>query len=491
MTGLIIVALYLVVVLGIGVYAYRSNVRFAGTEEYLLAGRSLGWFLALFALLATQYSALTVQGFPANMYTFGLPGFIAIVGFAVFIYPMLWSFWAPRIWKLGRLHGQITPGDILEDYFSSRGPRYVISAVMFIAIIPYLQVQIIGAGFLFNVATGGLISVQGGGIILYVVAILYTILGGMRGLAMTDTIQGVMLSVGVAATAFAVIFAIGDGSVAGIFQTVGADHSEYLTVPGAAGPWQWPFLITWMISLGLGIPSHAHMWLRIHISRDLRVVRAFPLILVLSFPLIMVMGFIIAAGAIPVLEPGSVSPDSMVPVMAERFGGPAVLLMVAAAGIAAMMSSLDGQAHALGALVTRDWIQPLRGVPDPKQQGRITRFTIALVASVALALSLVFPQVLLFLGAFSAALGAQIVPPLVPVMLGHRWITKQGVIAGLVVGTVAVVAFGFGPLADYGGIFGGFTALVLNLIAVVLVSLATKAGRPDREGVELVRSAGW
>jgi len=53
-----------------------------------------------------------------------------------------------RIWRIGRKFGHITPSDTLEHYFESKALGYVVAVVLFLAVVPYLQTQIMGMAYL-------------------------------------------------------------------------------------------------------------------------------------------------------------------------------------------------------------------------------------------------------------------------------------------------------------------------------------------------------
>lgn len=74
-----ILVVYFLAVAAIGLVAWRRFPQ-SDPESYILGGRGLGWFVAAFTLMATQYSALTFLGFPGTMYRAGLAGFVAVTG---------------------------------------------------------------------------------------------------------------------------------------------------------------------------------------------------------------------------------------------------------------------------------------------------------------------------------------------------------------------------------------------------------------------------
>jgi solute:Na+ symporter, SSS family len=66
------------------------------------------------------------------------------------------SFWlGPKIWASGREHGYLTQAQLFGDRFQSPGLRAVASVTGIVAMVPYISIQMIGAGYVFNITTGG------------------------------------------------------------------------------------------------------------------------------------------------------------------------------------------------------------------------------------------------------------------------------------------------------------------------------------------------
>jgi Na+/proline symporter len=259
---------------------------------------------------------------------------------------------------------------------------------------------------------------------------------------MTDTLQGVLLLVGLVGGTVIVVNVA--GGVGASFDIVRSASPELLTLPGPNDAWTWIFLVSWVVPVGIGWTMHPHMWIRMHIPKTVNYIRMWPIWVVVSFPI--VMGSALLAGiAGQAIRPGVTDPQQtdtmMISLILENFPA-AVAGAVAAAGIAAMMSSVSSQIHGVGASVSRDFLHKLFPEHDPKQGVLYTRVSILLVGGVGLYLSLTSPALLTTLGAFAAAWGAQAAPAAIAALAGWRWATKWGVIIGAVAGTVAMLWIG-------------------------------------------------
>jgi SSS family solute:Na+ symporter len=479
-------------VLYIGLWAWRRYPQ-TDTESYILGGRGIGWLVAGFTLMATQYSALTFLGFPGTMYRSGLGGYVAITGMYIGFAALYWLLFAARTWKVGRAFGHTTPADTFSHFFESRWVGYVLGAMLIATLIPYIQVQILGIGILFDVATDGLIPFTLGAIIVYAVIILYTFLGGMRSVAYVDTFQGVLLFGGLVIGAVLVAFAAADGPLTAV-ETVKAEAPELVTLPGPGGVWGWLFLISWVIPVGLGWTMHPHMWIRMHIPKSVNFIRLWPMWVTLSFPIVMGAAFLIGmAGQVdrPGLTEQQATDTVMISMILDHF--PFFLgALIAAAGLAAMMSSVSSQVHGVGASVGVDFLSKWFPGQSESQRVLYTRGAVLAVALVGLYLSLTTPAFLTELGAFAAAWGAQAVPIAVASLAGWKWTTKWGAIAGALGGTVAMLWVGLGTdTQSWRGIYAGSWGLIVNIILFVVVSLLTPGARPSAQRVAEYQAVGW
>ncbi|MEX0715189.1 MAG: sodium:solute symporter family protein [Planctomycetaceae bacterium] len=493
--SIIVLAVYFAAVTFVGLYAWRKFPQ-SDPESYILGGRAIGWLVAMFTLMATQYSALTVLGFPGTMYRDGLAGYVAICGMYIGFAALYWMAFAARTWKLGRAFGHMTPGETFSHFYGSAWVGYLLGGMLILAVIPYIQVQILGLGFLFKTATGGMIDEATAAVLVYFLIIVYTLLGGMRAVALTDTLQGVLLVAGLVGGAAVVVHVA--GGIPATFSHVIASRPELLTIPGppdpdGRSPWPWPYLISFAIPVGLGWTMHPHMWIRMHIPKTVNYIRLWPLIVVASFPIVMGAAFFSGIAG-QVLRPGETNRQAtdtmMISLILENFP-PIVAGLVAAAGIAAMMSSVSSQIHGVGASFSRDYLHKLFPEHDPRRGVLYTRLSVLVVGAIGLYLSLTQPGFLTTLGTFSAAWGAQAAPAAIAALVGCRWATRWGAIAGTLGGSAVLLAIVATGVQHIAGLYAGAWGLAANVALFVGASLFTRSSRPDDGVVRAYRKVGW
>ena len=168
---------------------------------------------------------------------------------------------------------------------------------------------------------------------------------------------------------------------------------ELLTLPGPGNAWPWAYLLSWVIPVGLGWPMQPQMWLKMHIPRSVTYIRLWPLWVTISFPVVMGAAFLTGMTG-QVVQPGLTEREAtdtvMISLLLEYF--PAIVGgLVAAAGLAAMMSTVSSQIHSVGASVARDFLAQLFPDQEPRQQVWLARLAVIVVGFVGLYLSLTQP----------------------------------------------------------------------------------------------------
>ncbi|MEX2671226.1 MAG: hypothetical protein WD294_03845, partial [Phycisphaeraceae bacterium] len=192
---LAIIVAYMVAILGVGIFAARKSGR--TSTEYFLAGRSLRWPVIGLALFATNISTVHLVGLAADGYRLGL-----VIGnfewLAAFCLVLLGLVFAPFYFK----SGISTLPDYLEKRFSG-GSRTVLA---FMAVVGALFIHIgmsLYAGSAILESFFG-INVMASILIISAVTAIYTVVGGLKAVVVTESIQTVLLLFGaVAVTVFA------------------------------------------------------------------------------------------------------------------------------------------------------------------------------------------------------------------------------------------------------------------------------------------------
>ena len=191
--AVVFIAVYLVVMLGVGVFA-RTRRRSDSLTEFYLAGRNLGPFILFFTLYATQYSGNTVLGYPAEAYRLGY-AWIMSISFMMAVV-VVYLLYAPRLQRLACRHEFVTPGDWVDHRFGSPLLSLVTNLLLVVSLANYLLAQLMAMGHVVAGLSGNVVPYWAGVIVLILVIIIYETLGGLRAVVWTDVLQGLMLFVG-------------------------------------------------------------------------------------------------------------------------------------------------------------------------------------------------------------------------------------------------------------------------------------------------------
>jgi|Deesub1362B_J571_1020462.scaffolds.fasta_scaffold00509_4 SSS family solute:Na+ symporter len=487
-----VIAIYLLITLGVGLLAWRRYPP-VSFEDFVLAKRKIHWFTGFWSAAAAQFSALSFMGFIAFYYKFGVAGYVAILGMYLFLTCSMYYFIADKAWKLGKRFGHITPADVLGEYFSSKYYRYLVGIALILALVPYLQVQYAGVGILLDIATGGLVPFWLGGLILYIIMLAYTWAGGMRSVVWTDTIQGIIMLGAMLFGGFTLVFLIQGGIGAAYNHILEKIGPEFFTIPDRTGVWKWDYLLAWAIPVGLGWILHPHMWARLYYFERGHVVKYYPFVAGFIEYLLQTGGWIVVLAGVLILP--NVSPDQYL-LMTYRMYFPTVLFgLIAAAGLAAMMSSAAAQNHAVGMVVTRDIIHTAEANVSDRTEVLITRIAIAVVGFIAYLTAVFGYSLLLTSGAAAASLAtASILPQIATAMYGVSRIgpvklTKEGAIGGSFAGLIITLVLFLSPtLSKSIGLYPGIWGLAANIAAFIVVSAFTKTAVDELKAIEWKRT---
>ena len=191
-TELVVFILYLLCMLGIGVYFFFKG-RGSGEKEYFLGGRKMGPWVSALSAGASDMSAWVLMGLPASVFALGLGQAWIAIGLALG-YALSWIFEAPRLRAFSiAADDSITIPQYLTNRFKSRSHALqVVCAVIFlVAYTIYAASSIKAAGTLFNTVLG-----IDANIAMYIAAAIivgYTFMGGFSAVCWTDFFQGMLM----------------------------------------------------------------------------------------------------------------------------------------------------------------------------------------------------------------------------------------------------------------------------------------------------------
>jgi Na+/proline symporter len=461
-------------------WGIRGAMMAKTAADYFISGRRLPLWVFVLAATATSFSGWTFVGHPGLVFRDGFQ--YAYASFYTITIPFTGVMFLKRQWMLGKRFGYVTPGEMLADYFQGNGIRILTVIVALFFSIPYLGVQLRASGFLFNVLTDGALDVEVGMWMLSAVVFIYVASGGLRAVAYVDTVQCILLALGIT-----IIGIIGLSFVGGwgalndmIFKLTQADtnltpdgYSHYIAIPGViqfvsaggkavGGAWTGMMVLTYMFAL-MGIQSAPafSMW-----SFSNRNPEPFApqQVWASSFGIGFILFFFTAfqalathflggneamvaagvgtnaLGVTSYLKTGLMAQGNLVPSMINLLGdsAPYMVGLLAVCALAAMQSTGAAYMSTAGSMLTRDlykhYINPNA---DHRTQVMFGRIGVGIIVVSALIVATYTTDALVLLGGLAVAYGFQMWPALIAICW-WPWLTRQGVTWGLFAGIIAV-----------------------------------------------------
>lgn len=350
--SLIFVAAYLLSLLIIGWFASRQR-QDKSLGDYYLGGRGMGLWVLMLTLFATQYSGNALFGFTGQAYRTGftwlaiLHSMIAVVaGYLLF---------APQLQRLSRQHHFITPNDYIEHRFPSRALSALVALCLVVVLINYVLAQLKVMGLMVEGLSGGEVDAFWGVVVLAIIMMVYSTIGGMRSVAWTDAIQGAMMLMGFILIAIIIQNDMGGWSPA--FEQLRELAPEKLAPPDGRGAVTW---LSTVILIGIGASVYPQAIQRIYAARSARTLQqslaGMAVLPLFAVVVVLALGFV-AIARFPGLE-GAAADQVMALIMRDVLStgwfGHVVVTLLLGAILAALMSTADSALLALSSIFAKD-----------------------------------------------------------------------------------------------------------------------------------------
>ncbi len=481
-TGTIItLALYFLLMLGIGLYAFKEST--SDVSGYMLGGRKLGPAVTSLSAGASDMSGWMLLGLPGAMFVSGLSASWIAIGLFVGAFAN-YLLVAPRLRVYTELaNDAITIPDYFEKRFEDRSRllRIISSVVIVIFFTLYTSSGLVAGGKLFDSAFG--VDYAWGLWVTAGVVVAYTLFGGFMAVSMTDFVQGCIMFV---ALIVVPIVALTDvGGVGGLTETVrGVDPAllGLLTGTSLIG-------IISALSWGLGYFGQPHIIVRFMAIRSVKDIPAARNIGMTWMAVTIVGALATGLTGLAYATRNGVEvadPETIFIILSDVLFNPLVTGFLLAAILAAIMSTISSQLLVSSSSLTEDFYGVFfRRNASQRELVTVGRLAVVLVSLVAIYLaydpdSNVLTLVSNAWAGFGAAFG-----PLVILSLLWRRVTRNGALAGMIVGAVTVLFWVFVPVLPSGEalttvIYEIVPGFILATLATVIVSLM---GRPPESVV--------
>lgn len=421
---LIELAVYLVVCIAIG-FLYGKKAQ-SSEEEYWVAGRFLNKTWGAFAVYAVVGSASTIMGSAGIAYKAGLPVVAAVaLGFSL-QFPLIANLTAgPLLEK-----NICTLGDFFQDRIGGKHVRALYSILSLIFMAAYVVPNLKAGTLIGTYLMGDKFNYTTMAIIMGLVLIIYSSVGGMWAVTITDIIQGVIMMVGVLLLGITILVHSGDfGGFNGLVQTAMAAKPSLmnmgylpLTVIGLAFIWA-----LW----GLVAPMTVMRVLTMSNGKSAR--RSLTLASVFAAVTVIIAGLIAMTAA--TIDPNLANADMAFIVTMGQYFHPVIAGFLIASLFAAIMSSVDSFLLSCSATVARDiyksLINPKASEKTIIHMGMIALWVVGIITTWISTMNL--PLISIISG---WAAGALISAFCAPIVIGLYWdgISRNGVFWSMLIG---------------------------------------------------------
>ncbi|WP_101653519.1 sodium:solute symporter [Brevibacterium ihuae] len=468
-----IVLLYLAAMIAFG---FWGRMRAKNQEDYLVAGRRLGPVLFTGTMAAVVLGGASTVGGVGLGYEFGLSGMwlVFCIGLGIVLLSL---FFAPKIQRLEIY----TVSQMLELRYGS-GSRLVSGLIMTAYGLMISTTSTVAYGTIFHALLGidRVPAILLGG----TVVIVYSMLGGMWSITLTDFVQFIIQTIGIFLILLPLVI-----TEAGGFGAISAELGPTAFDPVAIGP---EAILTYFLIYTLGLLIGQDIWQRVFTARTPGVARWGGLSAGIYCLLYAVAGALVGTAA-QVIVPGIEVSDDVFVAVVDSSMTPVLAGLVLAAALSAVMSTSSGALLAASTVFRQDVVEPVlasRGAPrnrigsalrgglvrETGDEVRDSRLYLLSLGAVTIVLACIMPSVV---EALTVAYNLLVCGLFVPILGGLVWRrgTIIGVLAGMIVGALTTIV-----IMVVAGIYANpaiYLGLLASAVAYVVGSLASRPTEPE------------
>ena len=468
------IGLYFLLMISIGFYAYRKST--SNVNEFLLGGRKLGPAVTALSAGAADMSGWLLMGLPGAMYAVGLSSAWIAIGLTTGAY-LNYVFIAPslRVYT-EKADNAITIPDYFEKRFrdNSRVLRLISGVVILIFFTLYTSAGMVAGGKLFESAFG--MDYNTGLLLTSSVVVLYTFMGGFLAVSLTDFVQGSIMVVALILVPIVVFTQL--GGVQPVFEAIELKDPKYLSLFQGTTTIGIFSLLAW----GLGYCGQPHIIVRFMAIDHVKQLKSARRIGITWMIFTVFGAMLVGLVGIAYMSKYNQSiddPETIFIFFSRTLFHPLISGFLLSAILAAVMSTISSQLLVTSSSVTEDFYKAfLRRGASAKELLLVSRLSVFFVAVISLLLSLNPNDSILDLvghawAGFGSAFG-----PLVLLSLLWKHTTRNGAIAGMVVGGMTVLLWIYLD-HSYKEMYAMIPGFTLSLLTIVIVSKFTKA--PSQE----------
>jgi SSS family solute:Na+ symporter len=445
-----VIVAYLLGMVGMGWFGMR---RATTKSEFLVAGRRLGGLMYSGTMSAIVLGGASTIGGVGLGYKYGISGawLVLAIGLGILL---LSAAFARRIVRLK----VYTVSEMLDVRYG--GSSAAVSGVVMWAYALMLTVTSLGAAStIFNVLFG--FDRWASILLAGAIVVLYSVLGGMWSISMTDIVQFGVKTLGILLLLLPIAL-VKAGGFSGMRQRLDARYFDFTSIGGGT-------IVTYLVIYTLGLLIGQDIWQRVFTARTPKVATWGGIASGLYCVIYAFAGALIGM-ATQALYPALVGKDAAFATAVQEMLPTGLRGLVLAAALAALMSTSSGALIASSTVAANDiWPRLVRRF-TAKEDVHANRIFTLVLGVVAIALAILIEGVL---AALTVAYNLLVGGLLVAIVGGLLWKrgNRQGALASMASGVVTVIAMMIIVGLEANEVI--YYGLGVSLVFYVVVSLLT------------------
>ncbi|OQX83018.1 MAG: sodium:solute symporter [Candidatus Omnitrophica bacterium 4484_49] len=479
--NIFVVAIYFMFLLWIGV---KSSRRIISAQDYIIAGRDLGFWVFVLLIIGSTASGMTLLGVAGLGYIGGYPTFWEQI-FVPLSCALTILLFGTKLHRIARKRNYLTLEDYFSDRFYSNKSMRLLSSIV---VLTVSLVYLVGQYTAISIVLTWLLKISHAQalVITAVIVMSYVLLGGLYAVAFTTLVQAVMIILGVVIVGPMIIAKAGgltviNHTLAQIDPNLIKPFFPQVHPPYAKYAFCTPlFVISFALLLSLGLASAPHIINNVLAARRDKYFKwaplaAFSIYLVVMY-LIKLSGFAVRAlaekGVIHVARPDFAFIAGVEYVLPKGFW-----VFFGTVILAAVMSTTDRLMLTIGNCVSWNIYKKfINKQASDKSVNIVNRITIITTAIITVILAIKPPRLLALL--IWMGIGIMFSSFVVPLIAGLYWrkATKEAAILSMALGFVSAIAFAlvhkfYKPLPMHFSFF----SFLFSLFIMIIVSQITPA----------------
>lgn len=461
---LTLVIVYLLITIAIGLVAAK---RVKNSADFAIAGRHLPLYMIVTTTFATWFGSETVLGIPAKFIEGGLGNVVEDPFGAGFCLILVGLFFAGKLYRMTLL--------TISDYYRERYGRVVevvCSLIIMLSYLGWVSAQVTALGLVFNLLSGGAISIPIGMTIGVVSILAYTLFGGMWSVAVTDFVQMIILVVGLT------LIAVFAGNMAGGADKVielasSRELFRFLPEPSFHDI---AFFIAAAITMMFGSIPQQDVFQRVMSANSIQAATRGPVIGGIFYILFAFVPMFLVASALIIMPAETAEllkddPQKVLPTLVLEKMPFVMQVLFFGALLSALKSTASATLLAPSVTFTENIWRQFRPHASDQQQLRTMRITTLVFSGLVLAYAIRMEGTSIY-ELVSGAYQVPLVGAFVPLVFGLYWkrATTQGAIFAIVLGLLTWLLFLATPAGEV------FPAQLAGLLAALVGMLAGSLG---------------